>query len=153
MRPILLAATLLPLAGCAALGLKPAPKVAPKAAEPAPAAAPIPKPTATSAEAFDTTTAAQRAAAAQKPAGGEKRLGTTIASLGDPTDPGFWIKTGLVSAQAEGRIEVPRTGKSAKVTLIPSGKPAGAGSEVSLPALRLLGVPLTELPELTVFKL
>lgn len=153
MRSFLLAATLLPLAGCAALGLKPTPKVAPTAAEPAVAAAPIPKPSGANAEVLDTTTAAQRAEAAQKPAGGEERLGTTIASLGDPTDPGFWIKTGLVSAQAEGRIEDPKTGRSAKVTLIPSGKPAGAGSEVSLPALRLLGVPLTELPELTVFKL
>ncbi|KEO56123.1 hypothetical protein [Thioclava pacifica] len=153
MRIFLLGALIAPLAGCATLGLKPAPKAAAPASAPSPVVAPVPKPTATSAEALDTTTAAQRAEAAERPAGGEARLGTTIASLGDPTQPGFWVRTGLVSAEAEGRIEDPKTGKSAKVTLIPSGKPAGAGSEVSLPALRLLEVPLTELPELVVYRL
>lgn len=153
MRIFLLAALLGPLAGCATLGLGPSTKTAAPAPAPAPVVAPMPKPTATSAEALDTTTAAQRAEAAKKPSGGEERLGSTIASLGDPTQPGFWVRTGLVSAEAEGRIEDPKTGKSAKVTLIPSGKPAGSGSEVSLPALRLLEVPLTELPELVVYRL
>jgi len=142
----------LAVAGCAQLGI--GPKTDAPASMPAPGRiAPAPKPTANSAAAFDTTTAAQRAEAAQKPATGEAKLGVTIASLGDPTDPGFWMRTGLVSVESKGRIENPKTGKSAKVTLIPTGKPAGAGSEVSLPALRLLEVPLTELPELTVYRL
>jgi hypothetical protein len=152
MRGLLRMGLVLALAGCAQLGI--GPKTEAPASMPAPGRiAPAPKPTANTAAAFDTTTAAQRAEAAQKPATGEAKLGVTIASLGDPTDPGFWMRTGLVSVESKGRIENPKTGKSAKVTLIPTGKPAGAGSEVSLPALRLLEVPLTELPELTVYRL
>ncbi|MEX1662571.1 D-galactarate dehydratase [uncultured Thioclava sp.] len=152
MRGLLSMGLVLAVAGCAQLGI--GPKTDAPASMPAPGRiAPAPKPTANSAAAFDTTTAAQRAEAAQKPATGEAKLGVTIASLGDPTDPGFWMRTGLVSVESKGRIENPKTGKSAKVTLIPTGKPAGAGSEVSLPALRLLEVPLTELPELTVYRL
>jgi len=152
MRVLLSMGLVLALAGCAQLGI--GPKTDAPASMPAPGRiAPAPKPTANTAAAFDTTTAAQRAEAAQKPATGEAKLGVTIASLGDPTDPGFWMRTGLVSVESKGRIENPKTGKSAKVTLIPTGKPAGAGSEVSLPALRLLEVPLTELPELTVYRL
>ncbi|OOY09338.1 hypothetical protein [Thioclava sp. F36-7] len=156
-RPILALTLMMPIAGCATLGLNgpnapgPATTAAPDAA--APVAAPIPKPSAKTADSLDTTTAEQRAEAAKKPMGGETKLGTTIASLGDPADPGFWVKTGLVKSETPGRIEDPKTGKSAKVTLIPSGKAAGSGSEVSLPALRLLEVPLTDLPELTVYKL
>ncbi|OOY25301.1 hypothetical protein BMI91_02455 [Thioclava sediminum] len=156
-RPILALTLMTPIAGCATLGLNgpnatgPATTAAPDAA--APVAAPIPKPSAKTADSLDTTTAEQRAEAAKKPMGGETKLGTTIASLGDPADPGFWVKTGLVKSETPGRIEDPKTGKSAKVTLIPSGKAAGSGSEVSLPALRLLEVPLTDLPELTVYKL
>ncbi|MAQ35996.1 MULTISPECIES: D-galactarate dehydratase [Thioclava] len=156
-RPILALTLMMPMAGCATLGLNgpnasgPATTAAPDAA--APVATPVPKPSAKTADSFDTTTAEQRAEAAKKPVGGETKLGTTIASLGDPADPGFWVKTGLVKSETPGRIEDPKTGKSAKVTLIPSGKAAGSGSEVSLPALRLLEVPLTDLPELTVYKL
>ena len=115
--------------------------------------APIPKPAAKTAAALDTTTKEQRAAAAAKPApAAEQKLGTTVASLGDPTDPGFWIKTPLVSAAAKGRVEDPATGKSVQVELIPSGGAAGAGSQMSLPAMRLLGVSLTDLPEVVVFQ-
>ncbi|KEP68364.1 D-galactarate dehydratase [Thioclava sp. BHET1] len=153
MRHIVSIAAILALAGCAQLG------IGGKSQEPAPGTAtsqdarPMLKPGPMSADALDTTTQAQRAAAAQKPSGGETRLGTTVASLGDPTDAGFWMRTGLVTEKTDGRIVSPATGKSAKVTLIPSGNPASAGSEVSLPALRLLGVPLTDLPDLTVYKL
>ncbi|WP_240497729.1 D-galactarate dehydratase [Thioclava sp. F34-6] len=157
-RPILTLVLMMPIAGCATLGLNGPNAAAPNSAiargpAAAPDAAPIPKPTAKTADSLDTTTAEQRAEAAKKPVGGETKLGTTIASLGDPADPGFWVKTGLVKSETPGRIEDPKTGKSAKVTLIPSGKAAGSGSEVSLPALRLLEVPLTDLPELTVYKL
>ena len=103
-------------------------------------------------EQFDTTTVAERTAAAAEPAGAsETQLGRTIASLGDPTDPGFWIETGLVTAAQSGRLDYPETGKSVQVELRPSGGAPDSGSRVSLPALRVLEAPLTELPELIVF--
>lgn len=117
----------------------------------APEAASVPKPAAATAEAFDTTTAAERAAATAAPKTAGTRLGTTIASLGDPTEEGFWLKTGLVTAPATGRVVLPATGASVSLELIPSGAAPGAGSQMSLPALRLLGVGLTDLPEVEVF--
>lgn len=78
------------------------------------------------------------------------RLGQTIASLGDPTQPGFWLKTPLVTAETQGRIEG-ADGRSVQVRLLPlSGQP-GAGSEISLSAMRGLGLSLTDLASLTVF--
>ena len=108
---------------------------------------------AVTAEQFDTTTAAERAAAiAPTPAvASERELGRTVASLGNPTDPGFWLETPLVSTETQGRVVYPATGKSVAVTLIPIEGPATAASRISLPALRLLGAPLTGLPELIVF--
>lgn len=115
-------------------------------------AAPAPTTTARTIEQFDTTTAEQRAAATQTPQDvGEMRLGVTIASLGSPTEPGFWLKTPLVSTETEGRVFYPATGKSVQVTLIPIDGPVTAGSRMSLPALRLLEAPLTGLPEVEVF--
>lgn len=110
-----------------------------------------PSPTARTAAQFDTTTPAQRAAAAAQPATSERRLGTTIASLGDPSQPGFWIKTPLVKSETDGRIVNPANGKSAKVRLIPLDGPASGGSQVSLPALQLIGVSLTDLPAIEVY--
>lgn len=115
--------------------------------------APAPRPSARATAAqLDTTTAQQKAAAAQAPEVAETRLGTTIASLGDPTEGGFWIKTPLVSARGIGRIVNPANGKSAKVDLIPLDGPASGGSQVSLPALQLIGVSLTDLPTIEVYK-
>ena len=114
--------------------------------------APPPARTADSAEEFDTTTAAQREAAAEVPvASAERALGTTITSLGNPAEPGFWLKTPLVSRETPGRAVYPANGKSVQVTLIPIDGPATAGSRMSLPALRLIEAPLTELTELQVF--
>ena len=111
---------------------------------------PPPPPTARTVEQFDTTTAEDRAAAtASAPTSGERRLGTTIASLGSPTEPGIWFKTPLVSAVVQGRIEY--QGTSVNVELRPSGGAAGSGSQISLAAMRLLGAPLTGLPEVTVY--
>ncbi len=101
---------------------------------------------------LDTSSRADRAQAAAAPAAGERRLGTTIASLGDPSQAGFWIKTPLVGSESMGRIVNPATGKSAKVRLIPLGGPASGGSQVSLPALQMLGVSLTDLPALEVYE-
>lgn len=146
------------LAGCAELQPASAPVEAPAAAAPTPAPQPVAQPAppppsgAASAEALDTTTPEQRAAATAAPEPvGEQRLGTTVASLGSPADPGLWIETPLVSSVAQGRVEA-ANGKSVKLELRPSGGASGSGSEISLPAMRLLEVPLTDLPELTVYR-
>lgn len=114
--------------------------------------APKPVQTAHTVEQFDTTTNAQRAeAVASASQGGERKLGPTVGSLGDPAEPGFWLKTPLVSAATKGRVEYPATGKSVAVDLIPIKGAKTAGSRVSLAALRLLGAPLTDLPNLVVY--
>jgi len=115
--------------------------------------APAPRPAARATPAqLDTTTKEQREAAAQVPAaGGETKLGTTVGSLGNPSEGGLWIKTPLVKERAMGRIVNPATKKSAKVELIPLTG-GGSGSQVSLPALQLLGISLTDLPTLEVYK-
>lgn len=114
---------------------------------------PPPPPDARTEEQFDTTSAEARAAAAQAPVQAEVSLGTTIASLGDPTRPGFWLETPLVTAQVKGRVVYSPTGKSARVELIPIEGPVTAGSRLSLPAMRLIGAPLTDLPEIQVFSI
>ncbi len=116
------------------------------------AVAPPPPRTARTEEQYDTTTAEQRAAAASAaPEAGERKLGETIASLGDPTQPGFWIKTPLVSVAGKGRVVFPATGKSAEVDLIPIDGEPGAGSRLSLAAMRLIEAPLTDLPTIEVY--
>ena len=116
------------------------------------AAARPPASTARTQEALDTTTQAQRAQAAAPAAvqSGATNLGTTIASLGSPTEPGFWLKTPLVSTETMGRVTNKANGKSAAVRLIPIAGPASGGSQMSLPAMRLLEVSLTDLAEVEV---
>lgn len=118
-------------------------------------AAPKPVETARTIEDFDTTTQAQRQEAlADDPAASrEIKLGTTIVSLGSPTEPGFWMKTPLVSKPTRGRLEYSANGKSVAVDLIPIDGPKTAGSRVSLAALRLLGAPLAGLTEIRVFSM
>lgn len=110
-----------------------------------PTPAPPPPRAARTAREFDTTTAEDRAEAlAVTPAPAEEReLGRAVASLGAPTDPGIWAKTPLVSELTMGRIVVAATGKSANIEL----RPSTGGTQLSLPAMRLLEVPLTDLPE------
>ncbi|TJZ93905.1 hypothetical protein FA743_01115 [Paracoccus gahaiensis] len=162
MRPTPLAAALglaLVLAGCAQVTALTDRPTAPQATEAQVSAAtavtraPSPRPVARATPAqLDTTTPEQRAAAAQAPAASaETRLGTTVGSLGNPSEGGFWIKTPLVQERAQGRIVNPATGKSAQVELIPLTG-GGSGSQVSLPALQLLGVSLTDLPTLEVYR-
>ena len=86
---------------------------------------------------------------AAAPASG--RLGTTVASLGDATEGGMWLKTPLVKTAGKGRVVNPATGKSVNVNLIPLGGAASAGSQMSLPAMTSLGVGLTDLPTVEVF--
>ena len=107
------------------------------------------------AEDFDTTTAEERAvavaAAERTPEEAEKLLGSTIASLGDATEPGLWLKTPLVSAVTQGRLEDAGRGTTVLVELRPLPGGASGGSQISLAALRLLEVPLTDLPTLEVY--
>lgn len=102
-----------------------------------------------SADTLDTTTPAERAAATAPRQGGQA-LGETLAGLGSPTEPGFWLQTGLVQNARPGRVEIPGGG-SVSLELRPSGAAPGAGSQISLAALRALEVPLTQLVSLRVF--
>ena len=121
-------------------------------ADPVLTAAPKPPVAAKTQEALDTTTAAQRkeAAAPAAPAAVAKSLGTTVASLGSPTEPGFWLKTPLVKSETTGRVTNKANGKSSAVTLIPIDGPATGGSRLSLPAMRLIGASVTDLTEVEV---
>lgn len=160
---ILISAGAILLAGCAQLGIGAGARKVPDATEAvSPADAPPPDATLTSAppppkaaktaDALDTTSAAQRAAAAKPVAAAEKSksLGKTTVSLGSPTEPGFWMKTPLVKSETKGRVTNPANGKSSAVTLLPIDGPATAGSRMSLPAMRLIGLPLTELTDVDV---
>lgn len=154
LRWITIAMLGLALAGCGEMGRRiaaPTPEPGAPEAEVAGASVPVPVAGAATPEQFDTTSAEQRAAAAAAPVIAEVRLGTTIASLGDPSDPGFWAETGLVDEVVQGRLEYPAEGTSVRVELRPSGGSPGSGTRVSLPAMRVLRAPLTALPELTVF--
>ena len=155
---------LLALSGCAQLGLGQPEDSRPQtpavsddeAAAAAPDAtltsAPPPPPAAKTQEALDTTSAAQRAQAAAPaaPEATSKALGTTIVSLGSPTEPGFWLKTPLVKTETKGRVTNKSNGKSSAVTLIPIDGDASGGSRMSLPAMRLIGASLTDLTEVEV---
>jgi len=147
-------ALVLILSGCALTGPGPDLRAPEGMLHPMPrpgASGSAPPADASTAEAFDTTTAAERAAASTTPTTGT-RLGETVASLGNPADPGFWLETPLVSQIRQGRV-VAANGASATLELRPITGPAGAGSRISLPALRLLGLDLTGLHSLTVFGL
>lgn len=153
-------ALLLPLAGCgvATIFQKPPEVVAPAPSEnaglrPRPRPAGIanrPSPGANTAEALDTTSAAERAAAKVEPAPESKALGQTVASLGDPTEPGFWLKTPLVKTRRAGVVTYAAKGTSVQVELIPIEGAPGSGSRISLAAIRLLEAPLTGLPTVEV---
>jgi hypothetical protein len=98
----------------------------------------------------DQTTSAEKAAARSTGSSAEEReLGRTVATLGDVGEQGFWLKTPLVLAKTEGRVVWASNGNAVKVTLIP--RPGTGGSQISLAAMRALGVPLTALAELIVF--
>ena len=88
-------------------------------------------------------------AEAPAPSAASGNLGTTIASLGDPTRPGLWLETPLVSVETAGTL-VAENGNRIDVTLIPSGGAAGSGSRISVAAMQALGLGLTDLATLTV---
>ncbi len=110
-----------------------------------------PPETATTAEAFDTSSAEQRAAALATAPAAEQSLGHSVATLGNPANPGFWLETPLVQVATPGRVVSVESGKSVALELRPLSAPVGSGSLISLAALRLLEVGLTGLHELDVF--
>lgn len=103
-----------------------------------------------SADALDTTTEAEKEAATAVSVPTSGLLGETVASLGDPTKPGFWLKTPLVTEEREGRIER-EGGAVAQVTLLPLDGPGTGGSQISLSAMRALDIGLTDLATLKVY--
>lgn len=102
------------------------------------------------AETLDTASAADVAAATNVSAPATGLLGETIASLGDPTKPGFWLMTPLVDGERPGRVEA-ASGLVVQVTLIPLGGEPGAGSQLSLSAMRALNLQLTDLAPVKVY--
>ena len=106
-----------------------------------------------SADSLDTTSDKDKEAALETTESGrETRLGTTIASLGAVGEQGFWLKTPLVLKESAGRVVWQDNGNSVNITLIPKQGETTSGSQISLAAMRALGIPLTALPELIVFK-
>ncbi|MGX9353755.1 hypothetical protein ACS3SW_00930 [Roseobacteraceae bacterium S113] len=160
-RVLLISVSAVGLAGCGAgfglNGLQPQPQAPasnsaeaprPKLRPVALQTAPVPAASARTAEEFDTTTSADRQAAATVVDAAEERaLGTSVVSLGSPADPGFWMSTPLVTEATPGRVVY--QGKSANVELRPAEE--GAGARLSLAAMRLIEAPLTDLPEVEVF--
>jgi hypothetical protein len=109
-------------------------------------AAPPPPAGARTVDQFDTTTAEQRAAATNAPPAAEAPLGQVVVSLGDPGEAGLWLETALVDAPRAGRVVAPG-GNDAIVEL----RPGSGGARMSLAAMRLLDLPLTGLPTVTVY--
>jgi hypothetical protein len=136
------------LTGCARLPFLQAKEAPPPAPEVvAPVVAPPPPQGARTAAALDTTTAEQKAAALAPPPApaGEREIGRVAVTLGNPAEPGFWLRGSIVSAAGPGRV-VTEGGASLAVDLIP-----GTGApQLSLPAFRALNLPLTGLPMVTV---
>lgn len=154
---ILPPAIALVLSGCAGLDM---PQLMPMPSNPDATASsptvgtpPPPPADADSAEEFDTASLEDRQDAVVSAPLGDGAIGKTVATLGDVVDPGFWMETPLVSAPKEGRVKSAVTGRTVKVTLRPISGPAGAGSRISLSAIRLLDLPLAGLHELEVYNL
>lgn len=97
------------------------------------------------AAAFDRTTPAERAAAVAAPVTGGA-LGRVVVSLGNPAEPGFWLRSALVTTPRPGAVRL-ASGASVQVELLPL---AGGGPQLSLAAYRALGLGLTDLPTVTV---
>ncbi|WP_103256735.1 D-galactarate dehydratase [Tabrizicola aquatica] len=149
----LISLLVLGLAGCAALqGEGNGPVTGPSAPQPATEFAPAVTTTAlgaqaVSADALDSTTAEEKAAALAAPAaGGERALGKVVVALGPPAEQGIWLSTTLVDKLVQGRIET-SAGKSLTLEL----RPGSGGALLSLAAFQALGLSLTDLPEVTVY--
>jgi len=83
------------------------------------------------------------------PHGAPDVYGITVATLGDPTDPGLWIETPFAQIEMPGRV-ISESGRVLQLMLRPSGGALGSGSRISLEAMQALGLSLTDLAILTV---
>lgn len=92
---------------------------------------------------------AQPAAQTQPSAPSFNGGGKTVAGLGDPGRDGLWMETPLVADPRRATVTAPN-GRSVVVTLEPISGDKGAGSRLSIGAMRALGLPLTELVEVRV---
>ncbi len=70
-----------------------------------------------------------------------------VASLGDPSVPGLWMETSLVSSDQQALL---RSANGAQVVVTLKPAPGRGSARVSIEAMRALRVPLTELVELQV---
>lgn len=116
-------------------------------ATPPPGAGALGSAAARTADAYDLTSEAERQRAMSAPVNaGAERLGAVVVVLGNAAEPGFWLRSSLISQPQKGRVET-ADGKSVAVDLLP-----GAGSaQLSLAAFRALDLPLTALPQVTVY--
>ena len=92
-----------------------------------------------------------QAATARPQARPARDLGVTIVALGLLNRDGLWLRTPLVKDEVAGRVIYTKLGNSANLTLLPIAGEAGAGSQLSLAAMQVLGIPLTELAEVQVY--
>lgn len=149
---ILIPVMSLTLAGCAGLDMNnimPRPPHLQNQPATATSTPPAPPPDAVTVEQLDTASEADKvAAAATTPSVAAGSLGSTVASLGDPTTPGFWLETPLVKSETKGRVQSKSTGRTVKVTLRPA---SGGSSRVSLSTLQLLDLDISGLHELIVY--
>lgn len=98
-------------------------------------------------DSYDLTSDAERQRALNAPAdAGAKRLGAVVVVLGNPGEPGFWMRSSLVNQPQKGRVET-ADGQSVAVDLLPGA----GGAQLSLAAYRALGLTLTDLPQVTVY--
>ncbi len=81
----------------------------------------------------------------------EQDLGETIVGLGLLDRGGLWLRTPLVATEVKGRVVYLKTGASANVLLLPLPGESGSGSQLSLAAMQVLGIPLAELAKVQVF--
>ncbi|MTJ03556.1 MAG: hypothetical protein FH759_02515 [Sediminimonas qiaohouensis] len=78
-----------------------------------------------------------------------RSLGTSVATLGDPSRPGLWVETPLTDTRTRGRAVLADGGQGVDLDLIPA--PGTGGSRMSPAAMRALGLPLSALAEVELF--
>jgi hypothetical protein len=69
-----------------------------------------------------------------------------VVALGPPAEQGLWLSSALVGAVAQGRVTT-ASGQSLTLEL----RPGTGAALLSLAAFQALKLPLTDLPEVTVF--
>lgn len=105
----------------------------------------------TVAEAAKVSDAELKQATAKPIARPERDLGKTVASLGLIDETGFWLQTPLVQSPVDGRIIYLKTGTSINLRLLPNGQTAGSGSQISIAAMKVLGISIVDLVEVQVY--